>query len=312
MSLILGEQLKNNLISYFQTAHKVFILSAYFSEPAAKLLIKNLPLESTAKVVVRARPHDLVSGATDIRAIRLLFDNGISCYIHRSLHAKLYIIDNDIGFVGSANFTANGLKISGYGNIELSTKISVSEEDLSLANQVMFDSILVTNDVLSKLEDFVDALKDEGDYEQDDWWENILQLRMYDVSEGLFIADLPWTRYGCDADNEASQHDQDVFGFNHVKSNKSRTQKFLNSKVYQFIKQKLEQSDDGMAYFGEVTSWIHMALKDDILPYRAEIKEYVANVYSYFDSLAKSEFVIDKPNYSQRISLKNSHKNYTK
>lgn len=301
MSLLDGEQLKIELINGFKVARKVTILSAYFTVPAAKLLLEHLSIESSAKVVVRARPGDLLAGSTDLQAIRLLHENGICCHIHRSLHAKLYVIDNKIGFVGSSNFTSNGLKISGYGNLELSTPINITESELSLVNEIVSDSILVTASVLSRLEEFLLLKSHSIESEDSDWWEDVLDIAKYNAKDGLFIADLPWCNIHSDNLTEALKHDKDIFSFGENINLVKLT--FKRSKVYQFLKQKLIESGEVSVYFGQVTEWVHSALKDDTLPYRSEIKIYIANLYSYVEFFGHHDFIVDRPNYSQRITL---------
>jgi phosphatidylserine/phosphatidylglycerophosphate/cardiolipin synthase-like enzyme len=301
MKLLVGDALRSQLISGLASAKNVTILSAYFTLPAARLLLEHLPIASQGRVIVRARPQDLLSGATDVSAIRYLFDNGISCHIHRSLHAKLYVIDNKHGWIGSANFTSNGLKISGYGNVELSTQISVTESELKLVRTIVNDSIFVSKAILERLEAFVEENTSTLAPFCDDWWEDILQVSTYHLSEGLLMTDLPWCNpNSTDNSSEALEHDIDVFKFEDDDRVKAC---FKRSKIYRFIHQKLQQVETEEVYFGTLTEWIHSALKDDVLPYRSEVKDYVANLYSYLELYGYEDFIIDRPNYSQRIRL---------
>ncbi|CAH6815313.1 PLD phosphodiesterase domain-containing protein [Vibrio chagasii] len=303
MKLLVGDALRNQLVDRFSTAKNVTILSAYFTLPAAKLLLDYLPLTSQGRVVVRARPQDLLSGATDIKAIRYLFDNGIPCHIHRSLHAKLYVIDNKDGWIGSANFTSNGLKISGYGNVELSTQITISEKELKLVRTIISDSLFISKDILENLEYFVEENVSTLSSCDDEWWEDILDVSNYDLSEGLLITDLPWCNPNSNDNSiEALQHDKDVFK---LRNPDKVCSCFKRSKVYKFLYQKLQEEVNSEVYFGTVTEWIHSALKDDMLPYRSEIKDYIFNLYSYIDLYGKIDFIVDRPNYSQRIRLIN-------
>ncbi|MCE7555407.1 phospholipase D-like domain-containing protein [Aliivibrio fischeri] len=302
MNLISGDELQSILINGFKTANKVTIISAYFTQPAAKLLLQYLPLTSSAKVVVRARPVDLLSGATDIKAIRLMYENGIPCHIHRSLHAKLYVLDDKIGFVGSSNFTSNGLKISGYGNLELSAYLTINEKELDLINNIQADSLLVTKSVLEKLEGFALSASASEIDDVIDWWEEVLSIPKYNKEDGLFVSDLPWCHWDKENKEENIDHDNDMFSFGLSGYEKKRSS-FINSKIYHYVLYQLNESDSGTLYFGELTQLIHSTLRDDLLPYRSEIKNYVANIYSYIENLCHDSINVDRLNYSQRLSL---------
>jgi hypothetical protein len=303
MNLILAENLKSILVTEFSSAKKVIIVSAYLTYPAVILLLDSLNKEATCRVVVRARPQDVLSGATDIRAIRLLYENGICCYINRSLHAKLYVINNIKAYIGSSNFTSNGLKISSYGNIELSTLINIELKELELINKIIEDSILITHSVLLSLEKYIEENKiDKVNDCNDEWWDSVLNINTYNKELGLFIADLPWCSLNKENVNDDILHDDDIFSYK--STDNIRIKKFRGSKIYLFIKHMMKENDLNYVYFGQVTEWVHSSLKDDIVPRRAVVKNYVSNLYTYITHLAKDEFLVDKPNHSQRIIMR--------
>lgn len=300
-NLLLSESLSQHLKAAFSDAREITILSAYVTQPAVDFLFEHAPLGVGIDFICRARPCDILNGSCDIMALKTLHYSGVRCFISRDLHAKLYIVDNVIGYLGSANFTNNGLKLSGYGNIELSVQVDLTDKDIALVDQIRDDAIELNKEILKVLEAYSLGTEDETDV--DEWWEHIIGLPNYREYEGLYVNDLPW----CNLSNlnnpqDSVEHDMDVFNFGDDVKVKTR---FRNSKVYQFILQKLKQEESHEAYFGKVTEWIHSALKEDMLPYRSEIKDYVANLYIYIEQHGKEHFVVDQPNYSQRITLIN-------
>ncbi len=301
---MLAEQLANELKVSFDTASKITIISAYLTQPAVEFLFDSAPLGVDINVVCRARPQDFIAGSCDLQALKILHYSGVKCYISRDLHAKLYIVDESIGFIGSANFTSNGLKLSGYGNLELVTRVDLTDKDISLVTQIRNDAVPVTSALLKQLEAYLSQTSNAVEQLAHEWWDDLIELSSYDFKDGLYIMDLPWStpdESSYLADSESFLHDQDVFSLGMPKQ---RTRlAFLNSKVFRFIQQKLLQEEYKEAYFGMVTSWVHDALKDDILPYRREIKDYIANLFDYFQLYASDKFEIDRPNYSQRITL---------
>ncbi|HHX8693642.1 TPA: phospholipase D family protein [Vibrio diabolicus] len=304
VNLIQSEQLANELKVSFDTANKITIISAYLTQPAVEFLFDSAPLGVDINVVCRARPQDFIAGSCDLQALRILHYSGVKCYISRDLHAKLYIIDESIGFIGSANFTSNGLKLSGYGNLELATRVDLNDKDISLITQIRNDAVPVTSALLKQLEAYLSQADKADEQLAHEWWDDLFELSLYDFKDGLYIMDLPWStpdESSYLADSESFLHDQDIFSLGMPKQ---RTRlAFLNSKVFHFIQQKLLQEESKEAYFGMVTSWVHDALKDDVLPYRREIKDYIANLFDYFQLYASDKFEIDRPNYSQRITL---------
>lgn len=300
-NLLLSESLAEQLKATFSEAREITILSAYVTLPAVDFLFEHAPLGVGIDFVCRARPSDILNGSCDVKALKTLHYSGVRCFISRDLHAKLYVVDNAIGYLGSANFTSNGLKLSGYGNIELSIQVDLSAKDIALVHQIRDDAIELNSEILKELERYASGSADET--QVDEWWESIIGLPNYCESDGLYVNDLPWCNlYHTNNSQDSVVHDEDVFKRGEERRVKSC---FKNSKVYQFLLQKLKQEEMNEAYFGKVTEWIHSALKDDILPYRSDIKDYVANIYTYIEKYGEEHFVVDKPNYSQRITLVN-------
>ncbi|GEA59856.1 phospholipase D family protein [Vibrio comitans] len=304
MSLI-GKDFSKHLESAFNDANSLVVVSAYLTMPAVDFLFDKLPLGVPATFVVRARPEDILSGSCDLDAIKTMHYSGVKCYLNREVHAKIYIIDQAFGFIGSANFTNNGLRLAGYGNLELSTKVDISDADMSLIETIIQDSILVTADLIKKLELYRRDNKacDTVKVPIDSWWDAILDLQTYSIDDGLYVTDLPWIDLSEPSlDSIAIEHDRDIFHFESSISAIER--RFKASKIFSFVKSSLQESENGYLYFGELTALVHSALKDDTLPYRSEIKQYIVNLMSYLQLLAKDQIDIDRPNYSQRISLK--------
>ncbi|WP_234495614.1 phospholipase D family protein [Vibrio maritimus] len=302
--LLRGRELTTALSNAFKDASEVTILTAYLSYPAVEFMFEHLPLGVQTRVVCRARPDDIASGSCDLHAIKVLHYSGVKCFLSRELHAKLYVIDSKQGFIGSANFTSNGLRLSGYGNLELSTKIGIDEPDLAMIESIVADSVPVTSDTIKYLEKFEREAKANPDKLLDAWWndENVDSAYMH--NQGLYVADLPWCNplKVHDSEDEMYVHDADVFKLG--EQDVATRACFLQSKVFSFLSQHIESTENKEAYFGQVTEWIHSALKDDLTPYRSEIKTYIVNLLAYIEVYAQDLMIVDRPNYSARVSLK--------
>ncbi|PML61744.1 hypothetical protein BCS98_02560 [Vibrio breoganii] len=300
---LIQDDLFTMLSNSLKNASSLSIVSAYITYTAVESLFNVLPLSVSTRVVVRCRPEDILAGSCDLEALKLLHHYGISCYINQSLHAKLYIVDSDYGYIGSANFTSNGLKLSGYGNLELSTRIDLTSSDINLVNNIFCDSILLTDDILSHLEAFEKSNVDSDQVvDCPTWWDIPCIIDENNNSvEHLYIADLPWINLEDSAPSKDNlAHDIDIFDAN----GPTLYKKFATSKIFKFLVENLNKANNQSLYFGELTSLIHSALRDDITPYRSDIKIYAQNLVSYLQSVAKDQIVIDRPSYSQRIALK--------
>lgn len=58
-------------------------------------------------------------------------------------------------------------------------------------------------------------------------------------------------------------------------------------------------------YFGELSASLHNTVVSDPKPYRKDIKIMLGNLLRLIEELEMEEIVIDRPNYSQRIRMKN-------
>ncbi len=110
----------NELATELSKAEKsITILSAFSTLPGVKWLKDNLPSEDIPVTIVsRWQPNDLIAGASDHNVYSFCKENNWSFRIDPRLHSKVYCIDEDIIFIGSANLTAKGLSLGKQGNYE--------------------------------------------------------------------------------------------------------------------------------------------------------------------------------------------------
>ena len=108
------------------TKERIMIISPFLSKCMANKLcdcVRNNHLE--CYFITRIYLEDLLSKVNSIEAIEMMIKAGIKVYAQKWLHTKLYLFDNNVGIIGSANFTSGGFG----GNIELSLMAS-NESDL--------------------------------------------------------------------------------------------------------------------------------------------------------------------------------------
>lgn len=137
------------LTDLFENANqKVSIISPFISDCPARLLanaLNNNPA-MLCSVITRFYREDFISGASRLTALRLLVEAGAKILAVKDLHAKLYLIDNDIALLGSANFTTGGF----ISNVELSLIIDNEPTVLSELNSYFKTKV----DEINSLGDF--------------------------------------------------------------------------------------------------------------------------------------------------------------
>ena len=131
MTKFLGDSFSEALLKEIKGCKSsITIISPYITKGAVNQLIKILPKKRHCTVITQPPGMDYLTGAIEIDALIELKNNGFELFYLHHLHAKIYIIDKSIAYIGSANFTSNGWNGRGKGNVEESTKLKLTKSDL--------------------------------------------------------------------------------------------------------------------------------------------------------------------------------------
>jgi hypothetical protein len=277
--------------------NSICILSAYLTLPGISWLLERLPEDVQVKICVRLSISDVFKGATDLSALRLAINAGCIVSMHRALHAKIYVFDRSDIMLGSANLTGNGLCIHSAGNLEIGTYLKADNHCLELVDKVVSDAVSLNSDDVDRLEEFV-----SGHYDQDvsilpsDWPDGLV-----DISSGIWVADFPWEPFSDGV--HFNQHDQDLFGIAASPHNNIGL-KFCSLPCLHWLKRQLNSKPEKSMFFGELSQCLHDELMDDPAPYRKGVKSLLQNLLTFCASYPECGLVIDRPNYSQRISIR--------
>lgn len=296
--LIDGEQLKGLLEKAIENSDsKLVIISAYITQVAVDWLAKHVPQGIEVHMVCRLQPFDVINGSTHIPALIKAIDKGWSVSCLHSLHAKIYAIDDELIYAGSANLTSNGLKIYGMGNLEASVRISPSEQNLSFIESVRSSSTVMSKNILKKMQFYVEGKKAE--IHTFKWPVDILDER-----EGVWAQDFFWTQSCTSDDKDGSSHDLEMLGIKNFDCGDALlTEKVWDSRCIQWLVSTLKNENDQELFFGSLTKALHDDLKDDPAPYRKDVKALIQNMLSYCESYLSDYIEVSRPNYSQRIKL---------
>lgn len=120
-----------------QAEREIKIISPYLSTATADTLIAAANDGIHCTFITRVYVDDFLHHASNIDALRRMLDAGIAVYAVIALHAKLYLFDHSAAVIGSANFTASGLK----SNLELSVE-AIDEDSFISDLHSIYDDIL--------------------------------------------------------------------------------------------------------------------------------------------------------------------------
>ena len=205
-------------------------------------------------------------------------------------------MDRKRGFVGSANATNSGLNFISHGNMEMGTLVDIDEFDMNKIEALYKDAVFVDDSVYEKLKmQYRDVESSESGttYAWNDEIRNLFNPRI----STLFSHELP----------EKDKYVQgDVISFletTYTGDEVALREAFRWSNAYLWLLNILKENN-GCLYYGTITEKLHNALVSDPKPYRKDVKQLLSNLLTLVEELHMDEIVIDKPNYSQRVRLK--------
>lgn len=298
MSILLSNEIMSAVTSELKSAtESVQIITAYCKETAIAQLNKFISSTvSEKRIMLRFRLDDLVKGSTDFSVIDFCKSQGWKVYIRFDLHAKTYIVDGKRGFVGSANATNSGLSLISHGNMEMGTLIDIDKVDMEKIEALYNDAILVDNVIYSKLKDQYQSVEIGNTGRQYAWDDDINQMFNPKITT-LFSHELP---------DKANYDNGEYIAFLDMEYNgdiASFKEAFRWSNSYLWLLNVLKEND-GCLFFGAISEKLHNALVTDPKPYRKDVKQLLANLLNQIELLQMDDIVIDRPNYSQRVRLK--------
>lgn len=298
MSILFSNEILDSIKKELQNATtSVQIITAYCKESSFMYLNELVSREVKDKrLLIRFRMDDVLKESTDFNVVESGLKNDWKVYIRFDLHAKTYIVDNKRGLVGSANATKAGLGIGKSGNMEMATLVDVEPKDVEKIDNLFKNAILVDSCILENLKHQFELIEKTDVKDGCSWDSTIMKLFNPHV-ETLFSYELPE-----DFDLKAGEYFQ--FLDESFDGNKEKLKEvFRWSNAYLWLLDTL-RSHGGCMYFGELSASLHNTVVSDPKPYRKDIKQMLANLLKLIEELEMEEIVIDRPNYSQRVSLK--------
>ena len=301
-NIISGDILKERLSKVIPEAKSLTVISAYITKPAIDWLAQHVSQECSVVLIGRLLPNDFIGGSSDIEALRISLSKGWMVKCLTVLHAKIYLCDRSKLFIGSANLTTNGLKIYGSGNLEACAEVPAVKDNIEFVEKIEREAQFINITVLEKMEAFINANSNNtsGIASSTFWPEDILPRE-----HSIWVYDFPWINLDASTNpiEQDLQHDAEMLNVSDLSNEANVAVAFKSAKVFCWLLKKLEKSESNELYYGKLTEMIHDELRDDPAPYRRNVKALLSNLLTYCQKYAQELIKIDRPDYSQRVTL---------
>lgn len=290
--------------------YELIILSPYIKLDPLKLLLKELSPEVKVIVVAKWKLSDLIFGSSDIEVFGYLKELGHSFYVNRKIHLKVIVKDNKEILLGSANITGSGLGLFEDSNIEAIAIDNLDEKYLPSIHSILRESILVDDNLFRKIKAELELYK-EAKVEQDK-----VSKKLEKIEESIFVLDkknilvddfifssspvLLLNNLETGNYDEATKHDLVVLKLKETKNKVTLDilkQAFLSSEAYTWQKNNINKK----VLFGKYSELLHNALVDSPKPYRKQVKELVASMFTWTKEFSNEFDIVKHTNTSSMV-----------
>lgn len=294
-------------LSLVEAKNKVIFCSAFVKVEALARLLGEKPSAINVTVVARWRMQDLIAGASDLSVYQFCKDRGWKFGICQNFHGKLYVVDDNDIFLGSANLTHSGMSFEKLGNIEFGVKLDIESVNMQRFERFLAEEVFwVTIEAYEKICEEIGSVDLTQASEFELHWSPDLEKMLANAVDFVWIAELPFSAPNAvleltgDAENRA--HDINLFGVDTKQvSIEHLASCFRSSRIHAWIVSQLRAR--GQLNFGGITAALHDSVLDDPKPYRKRVKEFVANLYDWMQIL-DDEFKFTKHTITTSVELK--------
>ena len=251
------------------------LLSAFFTDIASDWILQHRPAQLTGRLLVRGLVSDFLGGACSISAIRNLISGGFEARFLPSLHAKSFLFDETL-FVGSANLTGKGLGLVNNSNDEIMAQITISSQQRFTLERLWDRGALATPATLELMAEFLSSYNVQHPNSSNLEWPTTILSKDLDI----WCADFP----------------------NLVSTQEWEMCDLRRNLAYQWLLRTLVENRK--MSFGELSSALHSALRDDPGPFRKTVKELLSNLLELVERLDDEVIEVARPSYRQVIQLR--------
>ena len=188
--LLDSSQVKDKIEFYSKHDTRAWFYSAFATRPALEWIER---LRSNkARLLIRGRVDDFLSGASDIGAVKYALELGWEVRFSSVIHFKVYFFDK-ILIVGSSNFTAKGLALVPNHNLEFNAEEPITPDSIVLAEKLWGQGQEINIETIGRMYDYLSMLDtNDGHSIPNDWPEEVLPV----VERDMYCSDFPQSIYG--------------------------------------------------------------------------------------------------------------------
>lgn len=310
-SLLGTESFRDHFSKSLQNSQQhIYVLSGYVKSSGVQWLKNELKERNIpCTIVAQWTPQNLIEGSCDLESYLIAKENNWQFKILNNFHGKVTLIDDKILFIGSANLTSRGLSLLPISNKELGIAVKPTAMDQSIIRKLLDEATLVDDAMYEELKDWLNK-QDKFISKSYSKFPDRIHSLLKENFDKLWVSNFPWCSFDELSIISDDEHDllvrqkHDLKLFNIDTYNKEiMSEGFKDLHIYKWLKNSLNQKENREMYFGELTKLIHGSLFDDPKPFRQDVKKLLQNLYSYAQNLDSKSFKIERPNYSQKISL---------
>jgi hypothetical protein len=312
MILLSGINLKEEMLEFINNNQNLLIIVPFIKIDALKYLLSGK--DNCRQIIVRWLPKDIIDGASDLEVYEYCKSNNISLFRNPRIHMKVFLSEYNNCILGSANISENALAINNTYNYNYEVDTNVKEltfEDKLYFHNILNESTLITDEIFSQIKKHLFEY-DKVSEKKEDFDLNISQNIDY-----FLISALPMTEHidllkkiyfeGKADNNEqinCALHDLANYNIELGLNEKMffETLKY-NFFSHPFIQTFLKYVDDigGDIYFGKVKYWFQNNTTTVPTPRKWELTKNVQILYKWITDLAPDKYIVDRPNYSERL-----------
>ena len=276
----------------------------YFHEMFKKNLFKG-----KGRFLARWLLNDLVQGSSDIEAYEIFKKYGYDFYIKLDFHGKIYKVNPGQILMGSPNMTNSGFGLKNNSNDETGVILETNKSNEIYIDNLFNNAIKMNDQLFEELRSEYYIFLDAKEKNLNPEWSQLLKTKVSSstFSTEILVNECFFSKSPLALSAKGTyevQHDISLLSLNisDIKNLDKLKESFLSSKFYLWLLRKLAQENSEL-YFGRLTELLHNDLIDDPRPYRKDVKDLISNLLNWISDLNIQNIKIERPNYSQKITL---------
>ena len=298
-----------------KSGQEVLIFCPYIQVASLKNILEGH--KSRISIITSWKTIDLLTGISDLELYHFCKSIGAYLYINQRIHLKVICDSYHSALVGSANITGRGLGMVSNSNHEC----VVLYEPLDRFQQIYLRSILQESTLINDkgFETVKKTIeKCRTDFYKPQEYDDIDFKRA--INKEFLISALPMsisidtlfayyseelTSQGfSDVDYDCAMHDLALYKLPANLGKQDFITHLKEAFFSQLFIQELKKFLCKERYFGEIKEWVQGTCVDVPVPSRRDLTGNVRVLYNWFAELGKDEYIVDRPNHSERIRPK--------